>query len=145
MKNNKRNQPFVAIFPKIFKLLGLFIILLAFGSIVLVYQTNFLSEGSKQMELIKLISKQSFLTGLFFIVFSKSKLEDERSNQIRLYVFASAFWFGILQVLIYPIINYFIPIEKSEFSAFEIFSSMMLFIIILPFVLQLSKRKVNEE
>lgn len=145
MKNNKKYQPFVAVFPNTFKTWGVIVILLAFGSMVFVRQMNLFVEGSKQMELVKLITKQSLLTGLFLIVFSKAKIEDERTNQIRLYVFTAAFWFGIIQVLIIPIINYFIPFDNSEMSAFQIFFQMLLLIIILPLVIHLLKRKTNDE
>jgi hypothetical protein len=145
MKNNKKYQPFVAIFPNIFKTWGIIVILLAFGSMVFVRLMHLFEEGSKQMELVKLITKQSFLAGLFLIVFSKAKIEDERTNLIRLYVFTAAFWFGILQVLIIPIINYFIPFDSSEMSAFQVFFQMLLLIIILPFVIHLLKRKTNDE
>lgn len=145
MKNNKKYQPFVAVFPNIFKTLGVIVILLAFGSMVFVRQMHLFGEGSKQMELVKLITKQSFLAGLFLIVFSKAKIEDERTNLIRLYVFTAAFWFGILQVLIIPIINYFIPFDSFEMSAFQVFFQMLLLIIILPFVIHLLKRKTNDE
>lgn len=145
MKNNKKYQPFVAIFPNIFKTWGVIVILLAFGSMVFVRQMHLFGESSKQMELVKLITKQSFLAGLFLIVFSKAKIEDERTNLIRLYVFTAAFWFGILQVLIIPIINYFIPFDSSEMSAFQVFFQMLLLIIILPFVIHILKRKTNDE
>ncbi|MEI8098717.1 MAG: hypothetical protein WCG74_07775 [Sediminibacterium sp.] len=145
MKNNKKYQPFVAIFPNIFKTWGVIVILLAFGSMVFVRQMHLFGESSKQMELVKLITKQSFLAGLFLIVFSKAKIEDERTNLIRLYVFTAAFWFGVLQVLIIPIINYFIPFDSSEMSAFQVFFQMLLLIIILPFVIHILKRKTNDE
>jgi len=143
MKNSKKYPPLVALFPNSFKIWGVIVMLLAFGIMVFVRQMNFFSEGSKQMELVKLITKQSMLTGLFLVVFSKAREEDERTNQIRLYLFAAAFWFGIIQILLYPIITYFIPSENSEMSAFQLLFQMMLLIIILPWILHLIKRKIE--
>ena len=67
-------------------------------------------------EILKLISKDLFILGLFFVAFSRDKIEDELTILIRLRAMSATFAGGILIAITYPIISLLFgdPIEYIE-------------------------------
>ncbi len=101
--------------PHYFRKIGLIITIAAIIIPVIVKLMGINIIHSKK-EILKLISIDLFMLGLFFVAFSRDKVEDELTIIIRLRAMSATFCFGIVFAIIYPT-TYLVfgdPIEYIE-------------------------------
>lgn len=118
-------------FPNYFKLTGVGILIIPFllGIFYKITNNVFLLKHSV---LIKTISPTIFILGLFIIVFSKDKNEDELYVFLRLKAFASAVGAAAIMVIIRPIIDLLFmdpltPILGQEIVIFMLLMHLMVY------------------
>jgi hypothetical protein len=90
--------------PNYFKKIGIGIMVLAFIPIIL-FKLMDIEFFQTQKEIFKMLALNSFILGLFFVVWSKDKIEDELKIIIRLKSFAAAVMLAVTMVIITPIID----------------------------------------
>ena len=122
----------LGLLPNYFKKIGLAIIILAFlGGVILVVTIEWTKE---QFEMLKLFSGNLFILGLLFLALSKDKIEDEQTLFIRLQSMAGAFVWGIIYVIINPLIDLIISQPITEMKARSLIGSMLLVYLIIYFL-----------
>lgn len=119
---NKNIQKQRYLLPHTFKNIGLIIVIITVIIPVSVRLMGIEMIQSKK-EILKLVSMDLFILGLFFVAFSRDKIEDELTIHIRLRAMSATFGFGILFAITYPIISLLFgdPIEYIEGNKLIIF------------------------
>lgn len=88
-------------------------------------------------ELIKIISKSSFLISLLLLALTRNKIEDELTLKIRLKAFAASFIYGVVIVIVEPFINLlFDGSFLSDKGVTELLMSMFFFYFLMMFIMK---------
>ena len=90
--------------PNYFKKIGIGVMVLAILPAVLV-KTGSVEMAQHTKDLFKVFTMNAFIVGLLLIALAKDKVEDEMISAIKLRTMAFAFVFGVLIVIIRPIID----------------------------------------
>ena len=91
-------------------------------------------------EVAKTISKSVFLIALLILAISKNKIEDELTLVIRLKAFTASFIFGVLIVIIDPIINLFFEgMLLLDKGVTELLIGMLLYYFFMFFLMKRNK------
>ena len=76
----------------------------------------------------KLVLENGILLCLLMPAITKDKIEDELTVNIRMQAFAAGFIFGVLMVIIYPLINIIIEgAYKADYGSFQLLLTMLFF------------------
>lgn len=136
MKNNA--TPKKHGIPTYFKKIGLTIMVLALlpGLVVKIWDIE-LAQHSK--ELIRVLTKNAFILGVLLIALAKDKIEDEMIGALKLRTMAFAFVFGVLIVIITPLVDLISNDSISEMSGHRVVLSMLVVYLITYY---LGKRKL---
>src|SRR4051812_29090507 len=101
---SKRFNKDLKLLPRYFKKVGL-----AVMSLALIISIWFLpikpNRSATEKNLSLMLTYDMLLVGLLFIAFSRDKIEDEMTSQIRLRSMAFSFFWVIFSVILTPIIN----------------------------------------
>lgn len=103
MEKYSKNQ--LRLLPNYFIKIGLFLIVVSFiiqTSIIVVLKN--LTDSER--EIIKAIFRSSFTIGLFFIAYSRDKLEDEMNYYLRMKSMALTLLFVIVYGILNPFLDY---------------------------------------
>jgi hypothetical protein len=88
-------------------------------------------------EIVKTISKSTFLISLLLLALTRNKIEDELTLRIRLKAFAASFIYGVVIVIIEPLINLlFDGSFLSDKGVIELLISMFFFYFIMMFIMK---------
>ena len=131
---SKRIKKEAVLLPKYFKKIGLVIMILAFIPAMVVKSMN-MEMVRSQKELFKVFTLNSFILGLLFVAWSKDKVEDEMIVVIRLKSMAWAFSWGILYVIVEPIVDLLFKEPIQDLTGQEVVVSM-LFVYLIMYYLQ---------
>jgi FtsH-binding integral membrane protein len=109
----KKNK--TGLLPHSFKKVGIAVMVLAFIPAILVKAIG-IAMAQTQKELIRVVTLNVFILGLLFLAWSRDKIEDEMTLVLRLKSMGFAFLWGVLLVVVEPLINVFFknPIENSR-------------------------------
>lgn len=122
MKNN--GTPKKHGIPTYFKKIGLAVVVLAFLSGLIVKSLDVeLAQHGK--DLFRVITLNAFILGLLLIALAKDKIEDEMIGALKLRTMAFAFVFGVLIVVITPIVDLISNDPISEMSGHRVVLSML--------------------
>ncbi len=72
--------------------------------------------------------------GLFFFALSKNKIEDERTLGLRLKAMAFAFLWGVLYVVVWPLVNHLFKFSLKALSGQQVMFSMLIVYLIIFFL-----------
>ena len=134
LESLKQKTP--GLLPYRFKMIGMTILVLSISPIVIVKILGAdLDQSSK--EVLKLITVNVFLTGLFLIACSRDKVEDERNMALRLKSIYIAFIVSVIHALLTPVINIFLRYPIEDFSA----QSMIMIILFIYLALYYLQKK----
>lgn len=110
-----------------------------FGMLILVGILSIVKVLPFEKEIVKIILKNILLITLLFFALTEDKVEDELISKLRLKAFAASFIYGVVIIIISPLINL---IFDGEFyvdkSANELLISMFIFYFL---IFHLMKRK----
>lgn len=129
----KRNEKDIFLLPRYFKLIGLFVIAVAFVPITIAILMH-IKMSMPAKELFKTCTLNAFILGLLLIAWSKDKIEDELTFTIRLKSMSWTFIWGVLFVIITPLID-FLFYGKQDLTAQSLIMSM-LFVYLIMYYLQ---------
>lgn len=129
-----RNKNDVALLPKYFKKIGLFVMILAFVPAVVVKSMN-VEMVQSQKELFRIFTLNAFILGLLFVAWSKDKVEDEMTVALRLKAMAWTFGWAVLYVIVKPIVDLLFKAPIRDLTAQQIVMSM-LFVYLIMYYLQ---------
>ena len=88
--------------PKYFKILGIAVAILSFGTAL--YLAKMYPDWlPSQKHMARNFTLDGLIVGLLFIAWSKDKVEDERTIALRLKTAAWTFMFGVIFVLVRPV------------------------------------------
>lgn len=113
------------LFPSYFKFIGLAIIALSFAGALLA--KPYITVDQKP--LAKTITINVIIIGLFFIAWTRNKVEDEMSVHLRFQAMALAFLFGIMFCLFHPVVSSFLNDTDLDISGQQLVMTMLLFFI----------------
>ena len=134
---NKKKKLDLVLFPGYFKVLGVALVLLAFV-VPITIKLLHIEVGLDQKEFFREIVFSAINLGLFFFALSGNKIEDERTLGIRMKAMAFAFLWGVLYVVVWPLVNYFFKFSSKALSGQQIMLSMLIVYLIIFY---LQKRK----
>ena len=110
-----------------------------FGMVILVGILSIVKVLPFEKEIVKIILKNILLITFLFFALTEDKVEDELISKLRLKAFAASFIYGVVIIIISPLINL---IFDGEFyvdkSANELLISMFIFYFL---IFHLMKRK----
>ena len=115
------------LFPNYFKKIGIGILIVSFFISIILKKTGLIPID---LDLALLIHHEGLIIGLLIIAFSKDKLEDELTTQIRIHSLVRAFLFVTVYFLVSPIVHFF---TKSKTQVFN--DSSFILVMILVFYL----------
>ena len=101
---NKLHNIQKGFFPNNFRKIGVGIMVLAIIPAIILKLMDF-EFSQTQKEILKMITVNSFILGLFFVVWSKDKIEDELKIYLKLKAFGATVVFAVAMVIIIPIID----------------------------------------
>jgi hypothetical protein len=109
----KKNKKDIPLFPAYFKLVGLILILLALVPAIIFISMLHTKLSIPAKELFKTYTYDAFILGLFFIAWSRDKIEDELTFAIRLKSLVFAFFSIIFFVILTPLINFLLQVNDD--------------------------------
>ena len=127
-----------ALLPKFFKKTGLAVMIFAFVPIVVIKSMN-IDLVQSQKDLLRLFVVNALILGLFFVAWSRDKVEDEMTIYIRLKAMAATFGWGVLYVIVKPIIDLLFKDPIQDLSGQQVVLSM-LFVYLITYYLQKNGR-----
>ena len=129
---NKLNNKEAILLPFFFKKIGLLIMASAIftGIDYKIANTN-LAQPNDTM---KILTMNGLILGLFLIAWSRDKIEDELTIQIRLKAIAWAFSWGVIYVIITPLIDIIFQDPIQSLSAHQLILSMLIVYIIMYYM-----------
>lgn len=113
--------------PNYFKKIGIAIVILAIIIPIIIRLS--LPELHSHKALIKLLAMNIIILGLFFIAWSRDKIEDEMTLHIRFMSMVRAFVFGIILVILQPLVDVVFSEPIAEISSQQLIATMLLFFI----------------
>jgi len=127
-------------FPNYFKKIGMILIAVVIIVILILkglhYNFNTIPKGN-----IKIIAMTLINIGLAFIALAKDKIEDEMYVYLKLKSFYSAFFFGIIFTIIYPILDIVTNDDIQQIPAQQLVTMMLFSQITTYFLLKRSENK----
>jgi hypothetical protein len=109
----KRNKKDIPLFPGYFKLIGSILILLAIVPAIIFISILDVTWSIPAKELFKTYTYDTFILGLFFIAWSRDKVEDELTFAIRLKSLVFAFFSIIFYVILTPLIDFLLQVNDD--------------------------------
>ncbi len=129
----KTNQTDLKLLPGIFKKIAFGLMILSVIFLIL----NITKTLSFEKEAVKTITKSGFLVSLLLLAVTKNKIEDERTLKIRLKAFTASLIYGVILVVVDPIINFIFEDNfLSDKGAIDILITMFIFYFILVFLMK---------
>jgi len=126
-------KPFL--FPRSFKKIGILLTAASIATLIIIKETGIIVEPS-QIALFKMVAHSGVFLGLFFIGWSRDKMEDEMTISLRLKSASSAFVFGILYSIISPIVDITFREPIQVLSGSSLLISMLLIHIMTYYILK---------
>lgn len=134
------------LFPSKFKVVGIFLVVIPFLTAIFLKAISF-ESNIYTADFIKMLFQSIMCLGLFFMIYSKYKEDDEMLYMIRLQITVQSLFLGIIYLIIGPLMDVFVFKDAiSQESAIKI----MMFILIWQNLIfhykryQL-KKELNEE
>ena len=124
--------------PQYFKKIGILVMILSFATAVIV-KSRYADLLQSQKDLFRVFTLNAFILGLFFIAWSKDKIEDEMIIAIRYKAMAWTFSFVVIYVIVSPIVDLFFNGPERILSSQQVVMSM-LFSYLIMYYLQKIKR-----
>ncbi len=135
---SKRRKKELVLLPAYFKKIGLAIILLSFVPAVVIKSMDF-KLVQIQRELFRVFTLNAFLLGLLFIAWSKDKVEDEMTFNIRLNSMAFTFAWTVLYVVFKPIVDLLFKSTIGSVTGQEVVMNMLFVYLILYYLQKLGR------
>ena len=135
---SKRRKKELVLLPAYFKKIGLAIILLSFVPAVVIKSMDF-KLVQIQRELFRVFTLNAFLLGLLFIAWSKDKVEDEMTFNIRLKSMAFTFAWTVLYVVFKPIVDLLFKSTIGSVTGQEVVMNMLFVYLILYYLQKLGR------
>ena len=136
----KKNEDKAVGLPNYFKKIGGILIILVIVVMFILkglhYNFDTIPKGN-----IKTIAMNLFILGLAFIALAKDKIEDEMHVFLKLKSFYSAFIFGIIFTIIFPIFDIVINDDIQQIPAQQLVIMMLFSQISTYFLLKRSENK----
>ena len=126
----KRNKKDLVLLPRYFKLIGLIVMILAFVPATIAISMH-IEMSMPAKRLFKTCTFNAFILGLLFIAWSKDKVEDELTFAIRMRSMASTLIWGVLVVIISPLVDFFFNNDGPELNVQSLVMSMLLFYLLV--------------
>lgn len=133
MERKQRSNE-AGLFPNYFKKIGIALMVLGFVPAIVVKTVN-IELVQSQKDVLRMVTLNSFILGLFFVAWSKDKIEDEMTVLIKLKSLAFAFSWGVIYVIIKPITDLLFENPIEGLSAQSLLMSM-LFVYLFMYFLQ---------
>jgi hypothetical protein len=138
----KKNESKAVGLPNYFKKIGIVLIVLVIVVMFILkglhynFDTILIPKGN-----VKIIAMTLINIGLAFIALAKDKIEDEMYIYLKLKSFYSAFFFGIIFTIIYPILDVVTNDDIQQIPAQQLVTMMLFSQITTYFLLKRSENK----
>ena len=132
---NKLNKSQSGLFSNFYKKVGIGIMILAFIPAI-VFKILNIEFVQTQKLIFKMITMNSFILGLFIVAWSRDKIEDEMTIFIRLKAIAFAFIWGVIMVIIKPLMDLAFQDPIENYSGQYIIGSMLFVYIIMYYYMK---------
>jgi hypothetical protein len=137
---NKTRKFEPKLFPPVFKIVGVILIILAFLPLIFIKSSNWMDD---QKELMLILIFNAIILGLLFVAWSKDRFEDEMTISIRLKAMSLSFIFGVFYTVFMPVLEYSFAILYDEpvvvFSSQHLVISMLIFYLIIYYIQKLRR------
>ena len=144
MENNlvnlkpKINKKPAALLPNYFKKIGFFVIILAFIPAISkkIFDIEMLEA---QKVVLKILTINILILGLFFLAWSRDKFEDEMTVALRLKAVAFAFAFAVVSVIIMPVFDLLFQDAIQESTGQHVVMGMLLMYLIVYYLQKIGR------
>lgn len=131
---SKRIKKQLKFLPNYFKKLGVVIIVLSLIPPIIIKSLN-IEIIQSQRDLLKIITLDLLILGLFLIGMSRDKVEDEMTIDIRLKAMAWTFSWAVIYVILQPFVYLLFKDPVQDLTGQQVVVSM-LFVYMIMFYLQ---------
>ena len=131
-----KNQ--AALLPLYFKKIGLIIIILAFVPAV-TKKVMDLEMLQSQIELLKVFTLNAIILGLFFVAWSKDKVEDEMTVALRLKAVVWTFFFAVVSVITAPLVDLLFRDPIHDLTGQSVIMGMLGFYLIIYYLQKIGR------
>jgi hypothetical protein len=135
MKLTKSNYS-SSLLPIYFKVVGILVIALA------LLGTAFIRPyiQPNHYQLARTVTFNMIILGLFFIAWSRDKIEDEMSLHLRFQAMGGAFGFGVMFCMFHPLVAFLLSSPDLDIQGQQPIMSMLLFFIIIYTIMKRSNK-----
>lgn len=135
---SKASKKEAVLLPKLFKKIGLIVMILAFVPAVIVKSMN-IEMLPSQKELFRAFTLNAFILGLLFVAWSKDKVEDEMTVAIRLKAMAWTFNFAVLCVIVKPIVDLLLKDPIQDLTGQQVVMNMLFVYLIMHYLQKIGR------
>jgi len=121
--------------PTYFKTVGIAVVVLAIAGMIIL--RSFITEFDTQKALVKSITVNIIIIGLFLFSWSRDKVEDEMNLHIRFISMGVAFIFGVAFCIFHPVVRLLTDGEIFDLPGQQLIIAMLLMFI---FIFAMKKR-----
>lgn len=137
MENRKiKNQ--IGLLPNYFKKIGVLVMILAIVPPIIVKSIE-IDIIKSQRDLLKIITIDLFILGLFFIAMARDKVEDELTITIRLKAMAWTFSWAVMYVIVQPFVYLLFNDPPQDLMGQQVVLAM-LFVYMIMYYIQKGSR-----
>ena len=138
--NTKRkiNKYQAALLPFYFKKIGLAVIILAFIPAISRKMLD-IEMLEAQKEVLKVFTLNALILGLFFVAWSRDKLEDEMTLALRLRAVAFAFTFAVATVIISPVVDLLFKEAIQESTGQRVVMGMLMMYLFIYYLQKIGR------
>lgn len=129
MKQSEAINRSVLHFPKVFKKIGIILIVLSIIAAAGV-KTVYPDVEQSQKDLFKIIIYNFLILGLFFTAWSRDKFEDEMTLQVRMKAISFTFMTSVFYTIINPLVDIIMKQEATELGSRELIIFMLMLYIV---------------
>ena len=128
----------LVLLPQYFKKIGIIVMILSFVS-ALIIKSRYADMIQLERDLFRVFALNALILGLFFIAWSKDKIEDEMIIAIRYKAMAWTFSFVVLYVIVSPIVDLFFNGPERILSSQQVVMSMLFSYLIMYYVQKMKR------
>ncbi len=120
------------LFPRYFKGIGLLVMVVALGFPAIVKSMHL----GLDLDFLKPLFSNAFMLGLFFFAFSRDKVEDEMTLDIRLKAMAWAFATGVEIVILIPLVDVIFKEPIRVLNAQMVMTAMLVAYVVMYYLIK---------
>lgn len=140
-ESQKIDSTLIPLLPVYFKKIGVALLIISFLPLTII-KIKHVELGEAQKEMVRYVSMNVFIFGLFLIAWAKDKVEDDQTTAIRVKSLFIAFIFAVVSIVFKPLTDLLFSIPIKDMKGQEV-AGTMLFVYLLFYYSQKKGSKMQ--